>query len=267
MFLIKKLIIVVAILLVAVFSVSFVSRSIEIGNAGSSADDGHTGIGFPADSIELLSKSKPLNDGMKKTAAALKNNNVLSHDGERISYKNDNPNKRYYLDGKEYAVMQFFEKSNDGFLFGDYTHIMIEFDVSSSDVDDSVLSCSFCLIGRNSDNVSDSLNLSRSNINIDITGDGDSLFVKTYNGKKIEGKDFHVVYVIEVNPENYNESRMQVFVNDILCEDSVYYGGIFADIDVDRLCSVKVYNFGTTYDVSSISFKNLKVSGYQKVGD
>lgn len=266
MFLIKKLIIVVAILLAVVLGGSLVSRSIEIGSGGSSSDDGYTGIGLPTSSIELLNRENPLSPGISNISDSMKEYGVFSHNGKTITYDDRYSNMNFDFNKKEAVRMMFGSKYDEGFSLSEYSHFKIEFDVFAENESDSALCCYFALVGRNSNNTSELLSLSESNIKVDLKSNGDSFYIKTFNDKIIEGDFFHVVYVIEVNEENYNQSRMQVFVNDILYEDSVYSDRLFSRNDADRISCVVIKGFKCSEDKASVSFKNLVVSGYQEVG-
>lgn len=275
MFLIKKLIIVVAILLVAVFGVSLVSRSIEFadfntdnvdhGKGGSSSDDGYTGIGLPSSSVMLLNNQAPIYKGIFKLSDEMKEyRGVFGHDGENVVYNGDCYNNLFFkFNGNEYITMRFGELSTDGFSLCDYSHFKVEFDVFNGSETASVLGCSFSLVGRNTANASESLSLSK--MAVKLSDENGLCCVETFNGEKIVGESFHVVYVVEVDKENYNQSRMQVFVNDVLYEDSIYFDGLFSDIDVDRITAVTVNDFNTDGYDASISFKNLIVTGYNEV--
>ena len=257
MFLIKKLIILVAILLVAVFGVSFVSRSFDMGTGGSYSDDGHTGIGLPTEGKVYLHSYSPLEENIYNTS--LDKEGVFTCTGRFITF-----NKLgYTLEGKESVIMQFGQSSGDGLSLFDYNYFKIEFTIKTFGSD--TLPCKFSLFGRNSNNSSENLSISTSFIKVDLENDGVNPFIETFNGEKIYGDEFNVVYLVEVDKENYNKSRVQVFVNDILYEDSVYYDGLFTNKDVDRICGVSVNNFSPMYESENpdrVEFPFLCVTVY-----
>lgn len=260
MFLIKKLICAVAILLVVVLGVSFVSRSFEFGSGGSSFPDGYTGIGLPAEGIQLSSKSSPLNDEIVNLKDS-EGFEFSSYFG-KILYYEDLDGAGEHFTGYESVTMNFINSSTFGIPLDAYSYFKIEFDVLKT-TSAPVLGCSFSLLGRAGGFVAESLSISKSHIRVDVLGGNDSLCVETYNGKLIEGDSFHVVYVLEIDKENLDQSRMQVFINDVLYEDSLYYDGLFTKKDVTDITAISVTGFNTTDKKAEISFENLVVTGYQ----
>ena len=272
MFSIKKIfIIALAFLLVFVFVLSILNRNMENVYAGASSQNGYSGIGLPAEGEELLNQKHPIKAIYNQTSfdyvgdvcyvMYVLNNQYIRYD--QGLYKQVNGTD-FELNGNEYAPVLFGKVDTEGFSFSDYSHLKIEFDVYDDDSTLSNLGCSFHLIGRDGKNLADKAAIS--NVDVTLNGTKNSFTAVTYNDKELNAKKFNVKYVIEFDREKSKISRMQVFLNDILYEDTVLTKNeVFSNRSIDRFTGISIRNFYSEADTSSIAFSNLVVTGYNEV--
>lgn len=269
----KKLIIVISLLLVVFFVISFFFRILGEKIGGFDFIDEIDKIVDSYKRIEVPTEG--MNSYMPITSPAFSNfsypneyklfgciNGTLKYDD---SYYFEQYGSNYKFDGNEFLYspiaegLSFFKGVS--LTEGNPTHVVAEFDVLDLDTSNQNLGCSLYLLSGLSFDLDNDFpkSLLYSSLGVDFVPSDAGYVLTTYNGKKIEGKEFHIEYIFEINPEDCSSSRLQIVVNDVVYKDSYRSDVPLFESSVDTLYGFSVCKFNAQTTPSEITFRNIVV--------
>lgn len=247
---IKKIVCIVSILLVSVLCLSIVVRTTSIGTAGPINEGGYSGIGLPENGVNVLTSAAPVTFFHENVegAGTLKYENFSTYSLIEGST----------TDKTSYFSLNFSGSGSHrlGFNLADYGYYKVEFDIAQLEGYNPT-NCSMYLIARSQSNQGDKLRPSQFTIAYD---ERDGKMQLTYGDHTVKDDSFHIEYVIEANPLDFNMSRIQFFVNGNLIPENEYNEIVNFRYDLYYFSELRLWQFGESD--GKLIIKDLQITGY-----
>ena len=147
-----------------------------------------------------------------------------------------------------------------GITLVDYSRVKIELNLMNLESDDT-LGCRFFLIGR-TENSSPKLSAA-SEIYVLPSEDTEEMTIRLSNGQELTSSTFKITYLIDVNRDVPELSRLQLYVGDILCIDTqTTESTLFTAQDIIYLTDIRFMNFSAVSENATLGINGMKVTVY-----
>jgi hypothetical protein len=273
---------IIVIILLLVISVPFISGLFilddspgqTIGSIDIEASDEVIALPYEAEGKVLFEREDPISSISKfetfNSDISGLNESIVISDGNTLK-----TNFRNYFvsfgfpkfSGKEFASIGFTD-SSPGIDLNEYDFLDIEITVYDRDPEEMNMGCTFYIVGLGSDNSGVKSYASQSSVVLD--GSMDSYIFETFNGNTVGGSSFTVHFFLDVNHESLSDSRVRIYINDILYDDTALTGTKFFDEEITLLSSIRINkfiisesDFHEKVGEYSVSFSNLKITGFK----
>lgn len=147
-----------------------------------------------------------------------------------------------------------------GITLTDYSRVKIELNLMNLESDDT-LGCRFFLIGR-TENSSPKLSAA-SEIYVLPSEDSEDMTIRLSNGQELTASTFKITYLIDVNRDTPELSRLQLYVGDTVYIDTVATEStLFTAQDIVWLSDIRFMNFNAASENATLGFNGMKVTVY-----
>ena len=136
----------------------------------------------------------------------------------------------------------------------------IELDLMNIKSNDT-LGCRFFLIGRLED--SSAKLSSASEIYVLPSEDSEDMTIRLSNGQELTASSFKITYLIDVNRDTPELSRLQLYVGDTVYIDTqATESTLFTAQDIVWLSDIRFMNFNSPSENATLGFNGMRVTVY-----
>ena len=200
-----------------------------------------------------------INSSLLNVPFCYNHNELFDYNEQHIVYSNPGG---LSID-KEYTTFLLAQEAvpfEDGITLADYSRVKIELDLMNIKSNDT-LGCRFFLIGR-TENSSPKLSAA-SEIYVLPSADTEEMTIRLSNGQELTSSTFKITYLIDVNRDVPELSRLQLYVGDILCIDTqTTESTLFTAQDIVWLSDIRFMNFNSASENATLGFNGMKVTVY-----